>query len=69
MPESENIELDKHSDQVMNGTLFEDFGVDLLGLKDIQGLNVTSIPAELWNRKSNRPPVRARVRRRAVAEV
>lgn len=60
--------MDKHSESVMNGTLFEDFGVDLLGLKDIQGLNISSIPSELWNRKSSRSTVRARVRRRAVAE-
>lgn len=67
MPESESIEIDKHTEKVVNGTLFEDLGIDLLGLKDIEGLNVSSIPSEVWNRTSNRSR-RARVRRRVLQE-
>lgn len=69
LPESEDIQLEQHADQVISGSLFEDFGIDLLGLKDMEGINVSSIPSEIWNRKSNKPPTRARVRRRAIAEV
>ncbi|KAJ3114244.1 hypothetical protein HDU96_002371 [Phlyctochytrium bullatum] len=38
----------------LSGNFFEDVGFDVLNLKDI-GIDISSIPAELWNRKADRP--------------
>ncbi|KAJ3056786.1 Transcriptional activator spt7 [Rhizophlyctis rosea] len=61
-----DFQEEEASEQIMSGNFFEDLGVDFLNLKDL-GLDITSVPTELWNRKSDKP-IRARVRRRFIAQ-
>ncbi|KAH6574084.1 hypothetical protein BASA50_000524 [Batrachochytrium salamandrivorans] len=57
----DDVIFEESQDQIISGNLFQDMGVDLLGLKDF-GIDITSIPTELWNRKAEKP-LRVRLKR------
>ncbi|KAI8920579.1 hypothetical protein BC831DRAFT_437881 [Entophlyctis helioformis] len=56
----DDVEFDESREQLMSGNFFQDMGLDFLGLKDF-GIDLQSIPLELWNQKAEKP-VRARVK-------
>ncbi|KAI9349453.1 hypothetical protein DFJ73DRAFT_833617 [Zopfochytrium polystomum] len=60
-----DINFDEVDNNIMSGNFFEEMGIDLLNLQDL-GLDFTSIPTELWNKKSDNP---IRIRRNIVAKL
>ncbi|KAJ3299782.1 Transcriptional activator spt7 [Borealophlyctis nickersoniae] len=67
--DEDDVEIEESREEIMSGHFFEDLGFDVLNLKDC-GIDIGGVPAELWNRKAEKP-IRARVRRTirpAVAE-
>ncbi|KAJ3124423.1 Transcriptional activator spt7 [Nowakowskiella sp. JEL0407] len=58
------FDVDENTEDLISGSYLDDLGVDILGLKDL-GVGATSVPSELWNKKSDKV-VKARVRRRIL---
>ncbi|KAI8908251.1 hypothetical protein DFJ77DRAFT_474363 [Powellomyces hirtus] len=60
-----DIDVEEAADDIVSGNFFGD--LDMLNLRELGIDGVTSIPRDLWNKKSGKPrPIRARVRRRAT---
>ncbi|RKO84709.1 hypothetical protein BDK51DRAFT_32815, partial [Blyttiomyces helicus] len=60
----EDIEIENESEGIISGNFLEELGIDVFNLKDF-GLDLTSVPTEVWNKKSANP-IKARARRRAA---
>ncbi|KAJ3098630.1 Transcriptional activator spt7 [Phlyctochytrium planicorne] len=58
----DDVDLDDAQEQIYSGNFFEEFGFDVLQLKDI-GIDIGSVPTELWNKKAERP---VRLKRRLL---
>ncbi|KAJ3172730.1 Transcriptional activator spt7 [Geranomyces variabilis] len=59
-----DIDEEEIGDDFVSGNFFD---LDILHLKDMGIEGFTSVPKEVWNKKSDKPkPIRARVRRRTV---
>ncbi|KAJ3146691.1 Transcriptional activator spt7 [Geranomyces michiganensis] len=59
-----DIDEEEIGDDFVSGNFFD---LDILHLKDLGIEGFTSVPKEVWNKKSDKPkPIRARVRRRTV---
>ncbi|XJO77614.1 hypothetical protein BDV3_002171 [Batrachochytrium dendrobatidis] len=67
MTADDDVVFEESQDQIISGNFFQDMGIDLLGLKDF-GIDITSIPAELWNRKAEKP-LRVRLKRSLIDAV
>ncbi|KAJ3269195.1 Transcriptional activator spt7 [Terramyces sp. JEL0728] len=62
--QQDDIEFEDHQENFYSGNFLEDAGIDFLNFKEI-GLDVSSIPMELWNRKADKP-LTARVKRALI---
>ncbi|KAI9017167.1 hypothetical protein BC832DRAFT_11089 [Gaertneriomyces semiglobifer] len=58
--EEEDIDMDEAEDGLMSGNFMND--LDLIGLRELGIEGVTSVPWELWGKRSDKP-VRARVKK------
>ncbi|KAJ1563551.1 Transcriptional activator spt7, partial [Cladochytrium tenue] len=63
--DTQDIDLDEMEGNIVSGNFFEELGIDLLNLQEL-GLDITSIPSDLWNKKAERP---IRIRKQLVASL
>ncbi len=55
----EDIQMEDNQDLLLTGNMFEELGIDLLNVKEL-GIDMTSIPVDLWNKKAEKP-IKARL--------
>ena len=50
----EDVQLEDYEDVFVSGAMFDELGVDMFNVKEM-GIDMTSIPVDLWNKKAEKP--------------